>query len=47
MICDGENQRVYYWDDSYHFEYSDDENKMYWIADTFVGFMKLIGQGIS
>lgn len=43
MICDGENQGVYYWDDSYHFEYSDDENNMYWIADTFGSFMKLIG----
>lgn len=43
MICDGESQGVYYWDDSYHFEYSDDENNMYWIADTFGDFMKLIG----
>lgn len=43
MICDGENQGVYYWDDSYHFEYSDDENNMYWIADTFGDFMNLIG----
>ena len=42
MICQGENQGIYYWDDSYNFECSDDENNMYWIADTFGEFLNLI-----
>lgn len=42
MICRGENQGIYYWDDSYNFESSDDENNMYWIANTFDEFLYLI-----
>ncbi len=42
MICDGEDKGVYYWDDSYNFESSNDENNMYWIADSFDNFLKEI-----
>ncbi|OEH81628.1 SMI1 / KNR4 family protein [Enterococcus rivorum] len=41
IICDGENEGVYYWDDSYHFENSDDEMNTYWIANTFTEFIKM------
>ena len=42
MICKGESQGIYYWDDSCNFECSDDENNMYWIADTFGEFLNLV-----
>lgn len=41
IICSGENEGVYYWNDSYHFENSDDEMNTYWIADTFTDFIKM------
>ncbi|WP_392551924.1 SMI1/KNR4 family protein [Orbus wheelerorum] len=41
MICRDEMQGIYYWDDSYHFETSTDENNTYWIADSFSDFMDL------
>lgn len=40
MICEGENQGIYYWDDSYNFESSDDESNMYGIADSFGELIK-------
>ncbi|MFD1901152.1 SMI1/KNR4 family protein [Enterococcus termitis] len=44
IICGGENEGVYYWDDSYHFENSDDEMNTYWIAHTFTEFMEMFGK---
>lgn len=41
MICSGEMKGLYYWDDSYHFDTSNDENNTYWIASTFTDFMKM------
>lgn len=44
IICGGENEGVYYWDDSYHFENSDDEMNTYWIADNFTEFIEMFGK---
>ena len=38
MICVGENAGVYYYDDSYYFEESNDEGNVYWIAEIFEEF---------
>ena len=40
MVCDGVNKGIYYWDDSYNFQSSNDENNMYWIADSFEQLFK-------
>ncbi len=40
MLCLGEDAGIYYWDDTYHFECSNDENNTYFIADTFTEFAK-------
>lgn len=42
MICDGEDQGIYYWDDAYNFEESCDESNMYKIADSFTEFIQLL-----
>lgn len=42
MICEGENSGIYYWDDSYQFEESTDEENTYWIAENFSDFIKQI-----
>ena len=42
MICVGENAGVYYYDDSYYFEESNDEGKVYWIAENFEEFWKML-----
>ena len=42
MLCSGENKGIYYWDDAYNFQNSNDENNMYWIADSFDEFIKLL-----
>ncbi len=42
---DGENDdagAVYYWDDSYVFDQSDDENNTYWVADSFTEFLQML-----
>ncbi|MDF7669754.1 SMI1/KNR4 family protein [Orbaceae bacterium ESL0721] len=41
MICSGELKGIYYWDDTYYFETSNDEGNTYWIASTFTEFMQL------
>lgn len=41
IICSEENAGVYYWDDSYHFESSDDTANTYWIADSFTDFIAM------
>ncbi|EMR07148.1 SMI1 / KNR4 family protein [Bhargavaea cecembensis DSE10] len=40
LICEGEFEGVYYWDDSYQFDDSTDEENTYWIADSFSSFVK-------
>lgn len=42
LICNGENSGVYYWDDSYNFEASNDENNMYFLANSFSEFCQLV-----
>ena len=42
MICVGENAGVYYYDDSYYFEESNDEGNVYWIAENFEEFWKML-----
>ena len=42
MICAGENAGVYYYDDSYYFEESNDEGNVYWIAENFEEFWKML-----
>ena len=38
LITDAENGGIYYWDDSYHFDVSDDKNNMYYLANDFKTF---------
>jgi hypothetical protein len=40
LLCSGENAGVYYWDDTYHFACSNDENNTFFIGDTFKDFVK-------
>lgn len=40
MICEGEYSGIYYWDDSYQFEESSDQENTYWITDDFTTFIK-------
>ena len=42
MICVGENAGVYYYDDSYYFEETNDEGNVYWIAENFEEFWKML-----
>jgi hypothetical protein len=42
MICEGEYSGIYYWDDSYQFDESTDEENTYWIAENFSDFIKQI-----
>ena len=42
MICVGENAGVYYYDDSYYFEESNDEGNVYWIAENFEEFWEML-----
>ena len=44
LICDGSNDGIYYFDDSYHFDISNDESNVYLIADTFDEFWKLLNK---
>jgi hypothetical protein len=39
LINDGSDNGVYYWDDSYSFEESDDDCNTYFIADSFSDFV--------
>lgn len=44
LICTGEYKGVYYWDDSYHFDSSEDDMNTYFIADSFSDFLTLINE---
>lgn len=45
LVCHGEDSGVYYWDHTYSFEASTDDANMYWIAESFTGFVEMIGSG--
>lgn len=40
LVCKGKDMGVYYWDDTYHFDYSNDNSNAYFIANTFNDFIK-------
>ena len=40
LQCGGEDAGVYYWDDAYNFKGSDDENNVYFLADSFSELLK-------
>lgn len=42
LMCGGENNGIYYWDDSYNFNQSNDKNNMYFIAKDFKSFYNSI-----
>jgi hypothetical protein len=42
LICDGENDGIWYYDHSYFFEQSTDDLNTYFICDTFSDFMNLL-----
>lgn len=42
LVCEGNNKGVYYWDHTYYYECSNDENNVYWLADSFTDFMNQI-----
>lgn len=44
LICDGSNNGVYYYDDSYCFNVSNDESNVYLISNTFDEFWKLLSE---
>lgn len=42
LICDGENDGIWYYDHSYFFEQSSDELNTYFICETFSEFLKIL-----
>ena len=42
LVCDGENDGIWYYDHSYFFENSTDESNTYLIADSFSKFMNMM-----
>jgi hypothetical protein len=42
LVCDGENDGIWYYDHSYFFEQSTDDLNTYFICDTFSDFIKLL-----
>lgn len=44
LVCEGEDQGVYYWDDSYNFEESSDSSNTYLISRTFADFYNKINE---
>ena len=44
LLCTGEYKGVYYWDDSYNFDSSEDDMNTYFIADSFSDFLTLINE---
>jgi len=41
LLCSGEDTGVYYWDDTYHYAGSNDDNNTFFIADTFTDFVEM------
>lgn len=44
LVCDGFNNGIYYYDDSYCFDSSNDESNVYFIANTFDEFWKVLNK---
>jgi hypothetical protein len=42
LICDGENDGIWYYDHSYFFEQSTDELNTYFICETFTEFLEML-----
>jgi hypothetical protein len=42
LICDGENDGIWYYDHSYFFKQSTDDLNTYFVCDTFLDFIKLL-----
>jgi cell wall assembly regulator SMI1 len=42
LICDGENDGIWYYDHSYFFDQSTDDLNTYYICETFSDFIKLL-----
>jgi hypothetical protein len=42
IVCDGENDGIWYYDHSYFFEQSNDETNTYFICNTFTEFMEML-----
>jgi len=42
MITKGEDKGIYYWDSRIVFENSTEDECVYWIADTFSEFLKIL-----
>lgn len=40
LLCSGDDAGIYYWDDTYEYECSNDDNNTFFIADTFTDFAK-------
>jgi hypothetical protein len=40
LVCDGENDGIWYYDHSYFFEQSTDDTNTYFICNTFSDFIK-------
>lgn len=47
MICNEDDSRLYYWDDKYNFEKSNDDSNAYYIADGFNDFVDLLNGFIA
>lgn len=41
LLCSGEDAGVYYWDDTYNYACSNDDNNTFFIADTFTDFVEM------
>lgn len=42
LVCDGENDGIWYYDHSYFFEQSTDELNTYFICETFTEFLEML-----
>lgn len=42
LVCDGENDGIWYYDHSYSFKQSTDELNTYFISETFTDFLKML-----
>lgn len=40
MLCSGDDAGIYYWDHTYEYECSNNDNNTFFIADTFTDFAK-------
>ncbi len=45
MICEGDDMGIYYWDDAYNFEESNDECNTYWVTKSFGDIISMLQGG--